>query len=103
MKNRSKILFACVCILLTVVLVVLVKTVDVAPTAVEGTEIGLSGINFAFHDATGVHLSWYKITQILGYAALAVAAGFALAGVVQWIKRRSLIKVDKIIFALGGL
>ena len=46
---------------------------------------------------------WYEITDWLGVAAVITAFGFAMAGFVQLIKRRSLLKVDRSILALGGL
>ena len=46
---------------------------------------------------------WYEITDWLGVAAVLTAFLFALTGMVQLIKRRSLLKVDRAILALGGL
>ena len=69
----------------------------------EGTEIGLSGINQDFHNATGLNMGWYKLTEYMGYGALALVGVFALVGLVQLIQRKSLLKVDKTILALGGL
>ena len=46
---------------------------------------------------------WYDITDWLGLTAIATALIFAVIGLVQLIKRKSFIKVDKEILALGGL
>ena len=46
---------------------------------------------------------WYEITDWLGVAAVLTAFLFALTGMVQLIKRRSLLKVDRAILSLGGL
>ena len=40
-------------------------------------------------------MQWSKITDIILIAALAVFAVFAILGFCQWVKRRSLKKVDK--------
>lgn len=84
-------------------LIVLLKSYDVAAIGPAGTEIGFSHMNQFFHDLTGVNMMWYEITDYLGYVAIAVCAFFALLGFIQLVKRRSLIKVDKEILALGGL
>ena len=84
-------------------LIVLLKIYDVAAIGPMGTEIGFSHFNQFVHDLTGVNMLWYDITDYIGYAAIGVCGLFALVGLVQMIKRRSLIKVDKEILALGGL
>lgn len=81
----------------------LVMTYDVAPVGPQNTEVGFSHLNSRIHDLTGVNMSWYDATDILGYAAIAVAALFAIAGFIQLISRKSLLKVDKEILALGVL
>lgn len=85
------------------ILIVLVKTVDVAAIGPEGTEIGLSHLNAAVRDAFGFHLAWYKLTQGFGLLAIGVAAAFALVGLVQLARRKSFWKVDREIGALGIL
>lgn len=103
MKNRTKFLMAGVPGLLFVILMILILTFDVAPIGPEGTSIGLSHINKIVFDVFGVNILWYNITDWLGVVAIAVAFVFALIGLAQLIKRRSLLKVDKSILALGGL
>lgn len=84
-------------------LIVLLKIYDVAAIGPMGTEIGFSHFNQFVHNLTGVNMLWYDITDYIGYAAIGVCALFAVVGFVQMVKRRSLIKVDKEILALGGL
>lgn len=85
------------------VLIVLLGRYDVAAIGPEGTTVGFSHINKMVHDLTGVNMFWYDLTDYIGYGAIAVCGLFALAGFVQLIKRRSLLKVDREIWALGGL
>lgn len=85
------------------VLIVLLGRYDVADIGPAGTEVGFSHINLLVHNFTGVNMFWYELTDYIGYAAIAVCALFALAGFIQMIKRRSLLKVDREIWALGGL
>lgn len=84
-------------------LIAMLKSYDVAPVGPQGTEIGFSHINQTVHDLTGVNMLWYDITDYIGYGAILVCALFALAGFIQLIKRRSLLKVDREILSLGGL
>jgi len=91
------------CLLLFFVLIVLLKTVDVAAIGPEGTSVGLSHLNGAVHALFGFSPLWYKVTEILGYASFLVVAFFALAGLWQLIRRRSLRKVDSAILTLGAL
>ena len=100
---KKKFVTAAVCFGLFLVLILLVKTVDVAAVGPEGTEIGLSKLNVAVHNLFGENLGWYKVTNILGYIAILIALGFAAIGGLQLIYRRSILKVDKEILLLGVL
>ena len=89
--------------MLTVILIALVRLVDAAPIGAQGTSIGLSHLNQFVFDLFGVNMLWYNITDWLGVAAVLTGFVFAVTGLVQLIKRRSLLKVDREILALGGL
>ena len=102
MKHR-RILTAGVGGVLTVILIALVRLADVAPIGAQGTSIGLSHLNQFVFDLFGVHILWYNITGWLGVAAVLTGFVFAVTGLVQLIKRRSLLKVDREILSLGGL
>ncbi|MBQ9199072.1 MAG: phosphatase PAP2 family protein [Lachnospiraceae bacterium] len=103
MKRQSKFIMAGVSGLMFVIWILLVRTVDVDSIGPEGTRVGLSHINKSVSDSLGQRLFWYDATEVLGIIAILVAAAFAFTGLVQLIKRKSLSKVDKEIFALGGL
>ena len=103
MKNKGKFIFAAVCGILAIILIILVGCVDVAPIGPEGTSIGLSHINKAAADLVGTNLLWYNITKYLGYIALLTAFAFAVAGFIQLVTRRGISKVDREILALGIL
>ena len=85
---------------LFVALTALLKTVDVAAIGPEGSEVGFS----AFNKACSVPMNdtWYKITEYLGYCAIGIALGFALLAVIQAVKRKSVIKVDRDLLLLVG-
>ena len=84
-------------------LIYMLKTYDVAAIGPDGTSIGFSTINGKIHEITGVNMKWYKLTDLLGYAALGICALFGLAGLIQLIKRKSFAKVDRSIYSLAGL
>ena len=103
MKRNKKLIIAGICGLLFAVLIALVRLVDVQAIGPEGTRIGLSGLNRFVFETLGVHMIWYEITDWLGIAAIFTAFLFALTGLAKWIRRKSLLKVDEEILALGGL
>ena len=79
-----------------------VSMVDVQAIGPKGSRIGFSYLNSAFHTLTGVHMQMYVITDWLGLVPFAFVAGFGVLGLVQWIRRRKLRKVDFSILVLGG-
>lgn len=81
---------------------VVVLLVDVQAIGPNGSAVGLATINNAVHSLFGVHMSLYTITDWLGLVPVGVGFGFAVLGLVQWIKRKNLLKVDYTILVLGG-
>ena len=81
---------------------VLICFVDVQAIGPEGSSVGFSTINGFIHELTGVNWFLYTATDWLGLVPIGVAFGFAVLGLVQWIKRKSLLKVDRSILTLGG-
>lgn len=79
-----------------------VKFIDVRAIGPEGSSVGFGAVNSFVHNFTGVHMPLYVITDWLGLVPIAFAFGFAVLGLIQWIKRRSLFKVDYSLFVLGG-
>ena len=73
----------------------LIQTVDVQPVGQNETDIGFAGLNVWFHEATGVHMNIYIITDWLGLVPVFICMVFGVVGLVQLIKTRSLLKVDK--------
>ena len=105
MKKKAELCFiiAGVCAILFVVFVILLKTVDVQAIGPEGTSVGFAGINGAFHDFTGWKEGLYNVTKILGILEIMTALIWAVVGLIQLIKGKSLKKVHRAILAAGGL
>ena len=100
-KKRNGIL--AVCFLAAFALWTLaVCAVDVQPIGPRGSSVGFAALNGFVHRLTGVHMAFYTITDWLGLVPIAVAFGFALLGLIQWIRRRRLSAVDRSLFVLGG-
>ena len=79
----------------------LVYTVDVQPAGVNGTDIGFAKINVWFYSVIGVNMYLYSLTDWLGLVPVGICFGFGVEGLVQFFKRKSLLKVDRDIIALG--
>ena len=100
-KKSKKLLFTG--ILLIVVFAIwtlLIQVVDVQPIGQNGTNIGFATFNIWFHELTGVHMAIYTMTDWMGVIPIFVCMIFGGIGLGQWIKRRSLLKVDRDILFL---
>ena len=80
---------------------VLIQCVDVQAVGQNGTKIGFADLNVWFHQLTGVHMTIYTITDWLGLVPIFICLCFGVLGLVQMIKRRSLLSVDPDILLLG--
>ena len=80
----------------------LLGVVDVQPIGPNGTQVGFANINGYVHRMTGVNMTIYTVTDWLGLVPVAIGFGFAVLGLVQWICRKSIRKVDFDLWVLGG-
>lgn len=102
-KKNKKYLYMSICfILLFVLWTVLIQIVDVKAIGPWGSEVGFATFNGYIHKLIGVNMELYVITDWLGLVPIGVAFGFAILGLVQWIKRKNILKVDYNLFVLGG-
>lgn len=103
MKKSRKIFVVAVCFFVLFVLWTLaVRFADVRAIGPLDSKVGMASLNRAFHHLIGVHMALYTITDWLGLVPIALALGFAILGLVQWIRRKKLWTVDFSILALGG-
>ena len=100
---KKKFITSAVFGLLFVVLIAMLCTFDVQPIGPEGTEIGFAMLNSTVRGTLGESDTWYKISELFGYLSIASAGVFVILGVWQMISRKSLLKVDKKLYALAGL
>jgi len=103
MKRKSKIRFISGLIFITLFIMwtLAVVSVDVKSVGVNGTSVGFATLNTWFHNLTGVNMTLYNITDWAGLVPIFICMFFGLVGLVQLIKRKSLLKVDLDIIALG--
>ena len=80
-----------------------VKTVNVKAIGPNKSKVGLATFNGWFHKIIGSNMKIYKVTEYLGYALLVIVAVFAIIGLIQLIKRKSLLKVDREVISMGIL
>ena len=101
-KKNKQVLVLGISLLVTFVLwTVLVRFVDVQTIGPRETMVGFATMNGYVHNLIGVNTSLYIITDWLGLVPIAVALGFAILGIMQLIKRKSLLKVDDSILTIG--
>ncbi len=84
-----------------IVLLVLLLNVDIKQLGARETNIGLSTINVWFNNLFVFNKLLYTITDWLGILPFLVCAFFGVVGLLQLIKRKSLLKVDTDIISLG--
>ena len=81
---------------------ILIRTVDVQAAGPQGTRVGFAAFNVWFHRLTGVHMKLYTVTDWLGLVPILICLCFGVLGLVQLVRRRSLLRVDPDILLLGG-
>lgn len=86
-------------LIVSVVFTIILTKVDVKAIGPENSAVGLSSINsklsFDYNEKV------YKVSKYLGYVALVIPGVYALIGLIQLIKGKSLSKVDKRLFVLA--
>lgn len=87
--------------MLFVIWTVLLRFIDVKAIGPLGSSVGFATLNSFARNIVGFNTLLYIITDWFGIIPIATALGFAVLGVKQWISRKSLLKVDYSIFALG--
>ena len=88
-------------LIITIIYSVLVSNVDRAPIGPNNTTVGMSKINGTVAARFGYNSLFDKITDVTMIVAILTALVFAFIGLMQLLKTKSLLKVDKRIIGLG--
>lgn len=101
MKKKNYLITALCLIVTFIVWTIAISLIDVQAVGPQGTVVGFATINKAFHALTGTNMDLYVITDWLGLIPLSIIVIFAIWGLIQWIKRKRIMKVDRDILVLG--
>ena len=101
MKNKKYLYLSISMLVLFVIWTVMLCFVDREAIGPQESAVGFAAFNGFVHDLTGHNMWLYDVTDWFGLAPFAVCIVFAIFGVVQLIRRKSLSKVDYSIKALG--
>ena len=107
MKKMSKktlvcFVFSILFFVLFAAFTVVVSFVDVQAVGPENSSVGLATLNKSVFDTLGQNDLWYEATELLGLVPFLFVGAFAILGLSQVIKRKSLLKVDSEILLLGA-
>lgn len=101
-KNDNNFIVAAGLLVLFILYTAAIMFIDVHPIGPQGSSVGFASINQYFHTLFGTNMLLYSITDWLSIPILFIMIGFAMVGLVQLIKRKSLFCVDSSILLLGG-
>lgn len=100
-KKQKRLCLALALLLAFLAWTAALKLLDVQAIGPNGSQVGLATLNGFVHSLTGVSMPLYVLTDWLGLVPVFVALGFAVLGLFQWIRRKSILRVDRSILALG--
>ncbi len=87
----------------TVVFSLLTFFVDRRPIGLEGTSVGFASINGLLRDVFGYNKVMDLISDLVMYLCFVVVLIFAVYGLMQLVREKSLSKVSKVVLGLGLL
>ncbi|HPE95074.1 MAG TPA: phosphatase PAP2 family protein [Bacillota bacterium] len=103
MKNPYKkhFLISALSLFAFLTLTALLMFVDVKSIGPNGSSVGLATLNGWTHNLFGLNMTLYDITDWAGLLPVFIALSFAVIGLCQLIKRKSIMQVDSSILTLG--
>ncbi len=102
MKKNQKYFYVAIFLFVVFILwTVAVRFIDVETIGPNSSAVGFAALNGYIHSLTGVHMLLYTVTDWLGLVPILFCLAFAIFGIIQWISRKSIFKVDRDITLLG--
>lgn len=102
MKKKRNIILCMILTFVSILYTILIKVVDVKAIGPKNSKVGFSTLNNYFKNIVGSNMTIYKITEILGYLVFIICLFYAIIGIKQLIKGKSLKKIDKEIYLMGS-
>ena len=99
--KRKNLIITILLLISSIIFIVLLKRIDIKCDAINNSCIGFATINQFIFNKIGVNMTWYVITDWLGIIPILVSMVYAIIGLKQLIKRKSIRNVDKEIIILG--
>ena len=91
-KEGEKSLYFSLCFIATFeIWTVLIRLIDVKQIGPQNSSVGFATLNGFFHNLTGTNMMLYTVTDWLGLVPIAVCLGFGILGLIEWIKRKSIL------------
>ena len=100
-NNRKNMLVTALLFVCFILFTVAVCKVDVAAIGPQGSSVGFSKLNGALAKVLPYNKLWYSVSKYLGYFAILVCVFFAAMGVLEFVGKKSLKKVDPKLILLG--
>ena len=100
-KNTRNIAATVILFVCFILFTIAVCKVDVAAIGPQGSSVGFAKLNGAIAKLFPFNKTFYKLTNYLGYFALLICVFFAAMGVLEFLKKKSLRKVDPKLIILG--
>ena len=100
-KNTTNIAATIILFVCFILFTIAVCKVDVAAIGPQGSSVGFAKLNGAIAKLFPFNNTFYKLTNYLGYFALLICVFFAAMGVLEFLKKKSLRKVDPKLIILG--
>lgn len=102
-SKHGNLILMLVLLVISIAFTIIVCTVDRQAIGPDGTVVGLATINGSFAEAAGLNLTWDKISDVAMIIAILTAVSFMIVGFIQLVKRKSLKKVDSVIWILAAM